>query len=167
MASRLVTVTFLQMFQPPPQPDIDLPPPLLALRSHQCSPAFYRFLYSAVGEGWYWVDRNAWSDQEITRQLHRPEVQLWVLYHDGTPAGYSELQRQGDEVNVCYFGLMRDYLGKGLGRLWLGWTLHQAWRESPSRVWLNTCDLDHPAALPLYQKLGLQAYNQVQEWREL
>jgi len=167
MASRLVTVTFLQMFQPPPQPDIDLPQPLLAMRSHQCTPAFYRFLYSTVGEGWKWLDRRAWSDQELVRQLHRPELQLWVLYHQGTPAGYSELLHHGDEVNVCYFGLMGDYLGKGLGRLWLGWTLHQAWKSRPNRVWLNTCDLDHPAALPLYQKLGLQPYDQVQEWREL
>lgn len=167
MPSRLVTVTYLEMFEPPGQPDLPLPEPLTVMRSLNPTPCFYRFLYGAVGGAWAWVDRNAWSDEQLRAHLHRPEVELWVLYYQGTPAGYSELLHLGDQVQVSYFGLMLDFVGKGLGRLWLGWTLHQAWRGSPRRVFLNTCDLDHPAALPLYEKLGLKRYDSVTEVREV
>jgi len=165
MATREVTVTHLQMFAPPNQPNVPLPEPLLALRSEVPTAAFYRYLYGAVGSGWKWVDRRDWSDEELLAALRRPELELWVLYYAGTPAGYCELVREGDEVNVSYFGLMPEFLGQGLGRLWLGWTLHRAWHDDPRRVWLNTCDLDHPAALPLYQKLGLEPYQQMKEER--
>ena len=29
----------------------------------------------------------------------------------------------------------------------------------PDRVWLHTCDLDHPAALPNYLKAGFEIYD--------
>lgn len=167
MPSRVVTITYLEMFEPPNQPNVPLPEALTVMRSRQPTPSFYRYLYSTVGGSWAWVDRRAWSDQQLRAYLHRPEVEVWVLYHQGTPAGYSELLIDGDQVNVSYFGLMLDFLGKGLGRLWLGWTLHQAWSMKPRRVYLNTCDLDHPAALPLYEKLGLKRYDQITEVREL
>ena len=31
-------------------------------------------------------------------------------------------------------------------------------RLEPSRVWLHTCTLDHPHALPNYQKRGFAPY---------
>lgn len=162
-----VTITYLQMFERPQQPNLPLPSPLLALQSMEPTVSFYRYLYAAVGGTWKWLDRARWSDQQLLRELRRPELELWVLYHAGTPAGYCELIHTPGEVNVSYFGLMPEFLGKGLGRLWLGWTLHQAWRDDPKRVWLHTCDLDHPAALPLYQKLGLRPYKEVREERDV
>ena len=167
MPSRLVTITYLQMFERPSQPNLPLPEPLTVMRSQQPTPSFYRYLYGAVGGSWHWIDRLSWSDELVSQYLHRPCVQLWVLYVAGTPAGYCELVQEGDEVSVSYFGLFPEFLGRGLGRLWLGWTLHQAWDLEPRRVWLHTCDLDHPAALPLYQKLGLQPYDQTTESRNL
>ena len=115
-----VTITYLQMFSRPAQPNVPLPEPLLALRSQQPTAAFYRFLYGAVGGTWKWVDRTRWSDEQLLAAL-RP-AELWVLYYAGTPAGYCELVRSESEVNVSYFGLMPEFLGRGLGRLWLGWT---------------------------------------------
>ena len=158
-----VTITYLQMFSRPVQPNVPLPEPLLAMRSLEPTLAFYRYLYSAVGASWKWVDRLVWSDERLAAALRGCE--LWVLYCAGTPAGYCELVRSEGEVQVSYFGLMPEFLGRGLGRLWLGWTLHQAWSYEPSRVWLHTCTLDHPAALPLYQKLGLEAYDSLVETR--
>ena len=35
-----------------------------------------------------------------------------------------------------------------------------AWESSPNKVTVNTCTLDHPAALPLYQKLGFTPIGQ-------
>ena len=31
---------------------------------------------------------------------------------------------------------------------------------APQRLWLHTCDLDGPRALPLYQRAGFVAYDQ-------
>jgi len=32
------------------------------------------------------------------------------------------------------------------------------WKYPVKRVWLHTCSLDHPAALPMYQKAGFVVY---------
>jgi len=39
--------------------------------------------------------------------------------------------------------------------------LEEAWRMGPSRVWLHTCTLDHPAALPNYLARGMTIYKVV------
>jgi len=36
-----------------------------------------------------------------------------------------------------------------------------------SRLTVNTCTLDHPRALPLYQRLGFTAYNREERFGEL
>ena len=35
------------------------------------------------------------------------------------------------------------------------------WSHQPRRIWVHTCDLDHPAALPNYLKAGFQIYDEV------
>jgi hypothetical protein len=47
----------------------------------------------------------------------------------------------------------RTYLEKFL----LTEAVREAWRARPSRVWLHTCTLDHPAALPNYLQRGFVA----------
>lgn len=155
------------MLEPPTGPEKPLPGHLHVTRALKPTADFYRFLYATVGRTWFWLDRLNWSDEHLLAFLHRPEVELWVLYHDGTPAGYAELTRTPEEVNVAYFGLSPDFVGQGLGRIWLEWCLWRSWQSGPRRVWLNTCTLDHPAALPLYQKLGLKPYREVTEMRTL
>ena len=51
----------------------------------------------------------------------------------------------------------------GLGRWFLGAALEAAWAHEPQAVVVQTCTLDHPAALPLYQKLGFSPTGQVAE----
>jgi GNAT superfamily N-acetyltransferase len=85
-----------------------------------------------------------------------------VLYHRGTPAGYSELNFiSAGQVKLEYFGLFPEFIGRGLGGWFLDWTVHQAWRPGVRRIWVHTCTLDHPNALPVYQKAGFQIYNRV------
>jgi len=40
-------------------------------------------------------------------------------------------------------------------------------RYGPKRVWLHTCTLDHPAALPNYQKAGFAIYKEEMITREI
>ena len=80
---------------------------------------------------------------------------------DGQPAGYSELdRREPGQIELAYFGLFPQFIGQGLGKYFLGWTLDRAWSYGPDRVWLHTCDLDHPAALPNYQQAGFVVFDE-------
>ena len=60
----------------------------------------------------------------------------------------------------AYFGLFPAFIGKGLGKYLLAWALDRAWSFNPRRVWVHTCDLDHPAALPNYLRAGFTVYDE-------
>jgi GNAT superfamily N-acetyltransferase len=122
-----------------------------------CPTGFFRYLYTEVGRAYHWTDRLTWSDEQVRAYLDAGDVALYVLYVEGAPAGYFELRAHPDRsTEVAYFGLLADYIGRGLG----GWLLTQAvetaWTEGPERVWLHTCTLDHPNALPNYLRRGFR-----------
>lgn len=83
---------------------------------------------------------------------------VFWLQTAGMVAGWCELEKHEQEVQVAYFGLLPPFVGKGWGRFWLDWTIRKAWQPAPRRVWVHTCDHDHPAALPLYKKLAFVPY---------
>jgi GNAT superfamily N-acetyltransferase len=57
-------------------------------------------------------------------------------------------------VEIAYFGLLPDFIGRGWGKYLLTRAAGAAWSLNPTRIWLHTCTLDHPAALPNYIKRG-------------
>lgn len=121
----------------------------------ECPASFYRYLYREVGAQYHWVDRVNWTDAEILAHLSRAELSLWLMWCDGAPAGYFELRTWDDEsVEIAYFGLLPEYIGRGLGAHLLTAAAERAWASGTRRVWLHTCTLDHPAALPNYLKRG-------------
>lgn len=151
-----VTRTYLEMTAPAQLKAARLADSALVLEQvHDCPAATYRFLYGTVGERYHWADRRAWSDQEIRAHLGRPEITIWVLHQAGKTAGYFELAGQPDgSVEIAYFGLLHEYLGKGLGKHLLTLAVERAWGLGARRVWLHTCTLDHAAALPNYLRRG-------------
>ena len=85
----------------------------------------------------------------------------------GVPAGYAELDRRAPpDIEIGYFGLMPEFIGQGLGGYLLDWAIHHAWRMQPRRLWLHTCDLDHPGALG-YQRSGFRIYDRRTSTQEL
>lgn len=121
----------------------------------RCAPAFYRFLYTTIGRDYHWTDRLGWTDEEIRTYLSQRSVQLWVMYVDGAPAGFFELRRDEEgAIELAYFGLLREYLGQGLGGYLLTEAVMRAFAQQPARVWVHTCTLDHPAALHNYLERG-------------
>jgi len=77
------------------------------------------------------------------------------------PAGFAELDRRNKEdIELVQFGLMPEFIGRGLGWYFLQWIIDKAWSYQPRRFWLHTCTLDHPAALPNYQKAGFTIYKE-------
>ena len=160
MRDRLTT-WYLQMgtpaaLRPAPEPSVDAP----LLRVEHPSPAFSRFLYTAVGGGWFWRDRLPWTYAQWWRWLDRSELETWVLYVDGTPAGYIELEQQAHgDVEIAYFGLLPAFIGRGLGGHLLTRGIARAWSyPGTRRVWVHSCSLDGPAALANYQARGLVIY---------
>ncbi|MDE0458701.1 MAG: GNAT family N-acetyltransferase [Chromatiales bacterium] len=157
----LVTVTYLEMTAPdrrPPAPGWT--EPVTVQRAERPPVSFYRYLYDTVGADWDWYARRRLSDDALAAIVHDDAVEVHVLYVRGVPAGYVELDRRvGDEVEIAYFGLMPDYIGRGLGPSLLGWALNLAWSYRPRRVWLHTCSLDHPGALTVYRRAGFEVYD--------
>lgn len=130
-------------------------------RLAECPASFYRYLYSEVGRFYHWTDRLPWTDDEIRSHLARPEITLWVMYSEGAPAGYFELERHpGGSIEIAYFGLIQEFLGRGLGKHLLTVAAEQAWRDGANLVWLHTCTLDDAAAMPNYRKRGFTPFNQ-------
>lgn len=156
-----VTITYLEMNARPVLPPIHPDPKLkLALmRAEQPTIAFYRYLYDTVGRDWLWIDRKKLNDGQLANIIHDDKVKIFVLYSRGVPAGFSELDfRKGREANVNLFGLMPEFTGKRLGRYFINWTIEEAWQNDIRRLTINTCTMDHPAALPLYQSAGFVPY---------
>ena len=126
-----------------------------------CPTAFFRYLYAEVGGQYRWTDRLTWTDARIRAYLDTEDIALYVLYVESAPAGYFELKRHEDgSSEIAYFGLMGDYIGRGLGGWLLTRAVETAWAGEPARVWLHTCTLDHPNALPNYVRRGFRPVRQ-------
>lgn len=136
-------------------------PDNLALQLIEVERAEYqynRFLYQLVGGAWSWTDKLNWSDQQWQEYVNSPQLRTWVLYLEGTPAGYFELHKENEQVEIRYFGLSEQFLGQGIGGYLLTAAIKQAWAWQAKRVWVHTCDKDHPGALANYQARGLCLY---------
>jgi ribosomal protein S18 acetylase RimI-like enzyme len=136
------------------------PGPELQVRPLTARPGQYREFYQTVGAAYHWRDRWNWTDAEIARHLARPEIALFVAERDGRVAGWYELRRVPEDgsVEIAYLGLVPGAIGRGLGKALLAAAVRDAWALGASRVWLHTCSLDHPHALPNYRARGFAAY---------
>ncbi len=122
-------------------------------------PPFNRFLYQFVGKRWNWIDKFYWSDEDWRQYVEDENLRTWVAYQHGSPAGYYELQHQGDDnIEIMYLGLSPAFVGKGYGRHLVSHAVESAWEWGAGRVWVHTCTLDHPGALPNYQARGFKIF---------
>jgi GNAT superfamily N-acetyltransferase len=129
--------------------------------AHPCPIPFFRYLYTEVGRDYRWRERLTWSDAQCAAHLAKPEVSIWALYGDGAPAGYFELHARSDSsIEITYFGLMPEFIGRGLGKALLTAAAERSWSLGASRVWLHTCTLDDAAALPNYLARGFEKYRE-------
>lgn len=150
-----VTVTRLEMTAPPTHyPPMPLGQNIAMLRAENMPRHYYRYLMDRVGRQWHWVNALRLSDEALDAALSEPQRNITTLYLSGAPAGFFEIVPDEDACDLHFFGLMPHATGRGLGRWFLGAALHAAWSEKPRVVSVETCTLDHPAALSLYQKLG-------------
>ncbi|MEM7736913.1 MAG: GNAT family N-acetyltransferase [Deinococcota bacterium] len=163
-----VTITYLEMLTSPAAA-----PALLAgtqvIIAKTPTISFYRYLYNTVGEPWLWYERRRLSDDALARIVQDPKVHVHVLYVEGVPAGYGELDtRTPGQVELAYFGLMPEFIGRGVGKRFLQYLCETAWQSTwqedikVTRLWVHTCTLDHPRALSVYQSVGFVSYKQTE-----
>jgi ribosomal protein S18 acetylase RimI-like enzyme len=159
----LVTRTYLELATPDTfRPAFGSFPGIRLERVPHPDPALYRTCYRTVGEAFHWRDRWDWTDAEILAHLSQPEITLHVATRNGALAGWYELRRVPDEgsVEVAYFGIVPSEFGLGFGKHLLSCAVRDAWAMTPTppRVWLHTCTLDHPNAVPNYRARGFVPY---------
>ncbi len=85
-------------------------------------------------------------------------VDIHVLYADGSPAGFFELVLDEGEgvTEILYFGLVPEFQGRGLAKFFLNEAISTAWMSSPRKVIIETNTLDSPRALQMYQRMGFK-----------
>lgn len=120
----------------------------------------YLELYERVGGEYRWTRRLEMSETQLAQWLGSEGVEVWVLEVDGQAAGFTELDRRSDDVEIVYFGLAPEFIGRGLGKRFLQWVIGHAWAGDCRRLWLHTCTRDHAAALPNYRRAGFELYDQ-------
>ncbi len=156
--------TYLRLADRPSSPATTSSPTAVRLEeASPCPVALYRSLYAAVGEAYHWRDRLSWSDGELAAHLDRENVRLWVLRDEAGDGGFFELMRHDDgAVEIAYFGLVASRHGRGLGRAMLARAIDEAWEWGAASIWLHTCTLDGPQALPNYLARGFLPFRREQ-----
>ncbi len=140
-----------------------VPPPanlrMTLMRAERPTVHFYRYLYDTIGERYHWVDRRRLSDAALKEIIQAETVSIFVAYAHGVPAGFFELDERGaGEIWLAYFGIMPEFQGRGIGKWLLAEAIDEAFSRDPEVLRVETCTLDDPRALPLYQKMGFVPY---------
>jgi GNAT superfamily N-acetyltransferase len=153
-------VTYLEMTERPklrPVPDS----PLRLERWREVDPAKYRLLFKRVGARWLWYSRLIMDDATLRASIGEVHA---VVDRSGIEVGMLELDfGKARECLIRFLGLVPELAGRGHGKWLFAQTLALAWRKEVERVHVNTCTLDHPAALPSYLRAGFTAYNRAFE----
>lgn len=159
-------VTYLEI--PAPIPTRSFVPPFDGIEVRQArrpTVAFYRFLYSEAGRQYSWTARLLMPTEDLREIIENPRVEVHVLYLNGVPAGYVELDgRVSGQVEIAYFGIFPEFQGRKLGPFLLDWAIGSvAACSEVFRLWVHTCTLDHPSALKTYLKAGFEIFDERDE----
>lgn len=118
-----------------------------------------RDLHVRIGTPYRWPSASR-GDEEWARWLAHPRRRYRLVEYRGEVAGAADFEPQGDDVEITTFGLLPEFIGKGLGGYALTLVVADAWTlPGVRRVWLHTSTLDHPNALPNYLRRGFRSFS--------
>jgi GNAT superfamily N-acetyltransferase len=159
-----LATTYLQMLAPAPSKDQKSDVTGQKFRVEELEQPNWKFnreMYFKVGEQWKWIDKRPWTEAQWQEWASDPNLRTFAGYCGDEVAGYFELHRDTEEaIEVAYFGLLPEFIGRGLGGALLTSAIETAWgwAPMPRRVWVHTCNRDHPNALANYQARGFKIY---------
>lgn len=149
-------VWYLEMHQKPAVAFIARPDSVFQEIPKPLTAEAYREDYYGVGADWDWLDRMVMPEQELLALINRDDTLHYRLTVQDRKAGMAEYVVTPQFTEIQYFGLLPDFVGKGWGHYFLHQAIDQAWQFGRPLVQLNTCSLDHPNALAVYQKAGFK-----------
>ena len=154
-------VSFLEMDTAPAGTGRPAPEGFFLHRRRDPDVEEFRRLYDGVGADYAWTDMHSVPPEELAAFVRNPLVEFYLLTDpEDREAGFFQLDfrcRDGDGVaEIAYFGLMPIFRGMGIGAWLLDEAIRKAWREGVARLDVNTCTLDHPAALRTYLRAGFR-----------
>ena len=119
-----------------------------------------KFFYKNIGKNHHWVDRLVWTEKQWINYVSDKNVKTYVLKNEKDLAGYFELilHQEKNEVEIAYLGLLKEYQNKKLGSYLLSAAIKNSFLDSPKRVWVHTCSLDHKNALSNYVARGMKIF---------
>lgn len=158
-------VTYLEQHRPSGAPLAQPPPTGLTFRGvKDPDPGWYRRLFRTIGEPWLWFSRLQMDDEELLAILRNSAVEVFALSEQGVDKGLLELDcRRMPEIEIAFFGLTQDLIGRGAGRFLMSRACGFAWSHGARRITVHTCTLDHPRALEFYLRSGFTAYRRAVE----
>ncbi|MFB4300172.1 GNAT family N-acetyltransferase [Actinomadura sp. NTSP31] len=117
-------------------------------------------ILARVGTPYGWKSSRRTPEEWQSWLTENPRRTFTLVTFESEPAGIVAYDPQDHEVEIKSFGLLPDFVGKGLGGYALTLGIQHAWELSPTarRVWLHTSSLDHPNALPNYHRRGFRTY---------
>jgi GNAT superfamily N-acetyltransferase len=159
-----VRTAYLEMKTRPETEPLQPPCGCLVKRWQKPGTKKYKALFAAVGGKWGWSGRLLLEEEELNNILRAPTTEVYQLQCRGETAGFVELDRRGpNATEIAYFGLLPEFIGRGLGKYLLDWAIRRAWRGRTARIWLHTCEHDHPGALAVYLRAGFRVYGEKTE----
>jgi GNAT superfamily N-acetyltransferase len=150
-------VTWLEIDAPRPA-GVAAPMGFALRRLRPPDAALFRRLFRQVGKDWLWAGLIAKSEAEIAERLARSDLAAYAAEADGTAVGLLEVETTADGMEVVYFGFVPSFTGRSAG----AWLMDEAKRlardAGASRLWLHTCNFDHPKAVAFYKRQGFRIY---------
>lgn len=131
----------------------------VTLRATEPNPLI-RDLHVRIGTPYQWPSATR-SDEDWARWLAEPGRRYRLVEYRGEIAGAADFEPQNEsDVEITTFGLLPEFVGKGLGGYALTLVVADAWAlPGTKRVWLHTSTLDHPNALPNYLRRGFRSFS--------
>ena len=117
-----------------------------------------KFFYKQIGKKHQWIDRLVWQDQDWIKHVSNENLKTYILKEDEELVGFFELIFDKNECEIAYFGILEEYIGKGLGGYLLSEAIKIAFEKKVKRIWVHTCSLDHQNAFLNYQARGMKIF---------
>ena len=119
-----------------------------------------KFFYKNIGKNYQWVDRLVWTDLNWTEYVSNERLSTYILKDKKEVAGYFEMifDKKIKEVEIAYFGILKEYFGKKLGGYLLSEAIKRSFSMGSTRTWVHTCSLDHENALKNYLSRGMNVF---------